>query len=223
MNPLLLFVALLNFNMAEQSYLGVQLATSGKDSLTGKTLYNSGYGLTTKRIGVVHVKIAINQVFLETPEALVRTNDGVSASLNSVGDIVMRVTFLRSVDSNLIKSNIDNAISENISSEEYPTYKEDIDMVSNVLLSEGFINARSSITFVVHPKGQTVDYENSRGSVYSLKYKAKGFAQKLMGVWFGNQATEEGIHLKNELLQEPHLTPESLNKPLHLRLIGGEL
>lgn len=202
----------LKFNPSDTNDFGVTLNVSAEDATTVMPI--AGFGLGEKKIGLSYIKICVNQFFVEKPSSLVRTNDDILPSIANAGNLVMEMSFLRAVDSALIKTSIEDAISNNISDEEFPAYEADINKMSNAILSEGAIYAGKTISFIVYPSIQTIIYYNSKNEVITLFYNHPKFFLKLFSIWLGNQTKPEGIRLKNALLLVPHLQPKTFNKPL---------
>lgn len=201
------FAQQITVSPANEQNNGVQLSTSLSDG--NVTLPLAAAALNTHKVGLVYYRVAVSQLFAEHPENLIRTYDGIFASLPKAGMMAMRLTLLRGVDSALIQSSIDTAIADNISAQDLPVYQADIDQVKNAMLTESSIDFGTSISFVAYPSKNQVLYENSHGVDTIMQFKAPGFIYKVFAVWLGSQSTVEGQRSKTALLTVPQVTPKN--------------
>lgn len=199
------FASQITLSPANEVFQNTTLSVALSDGTT--TLPLAAYGLGLKKIGLTYYKVAVNQFYVENPANLVRTFDGIYASLNNVGKMAFRLTFLRGVGSDLIQSSIQDAITANMTDAEATTYQSDIQKVSNALLNGPALSFGSSISFVAYPATNQVLFEDASGADTLMQFTGSNFVFKIFAIWFGNQTTKEGAILKTALLTVPQVTP----------------
>jgi hypothetical protein len=197
-----LLMALLTFNPSTFNFYGVTLNNSV--TYNGQNLPLTGYGMGGKRTGPTVTKIAVNQFFTERPQNFVRTEDDALNSLDRVGNVVMSVSFLRGVDTQAVKSSIAGVITSNINLKEMPLYQNDIEEVSDAIMSDGAIYAGQTINVIGNTVTGLLIYINASGKVTVLE-TSQGFVKKVFAAWFGQMTDQQGYNLKMALINSPSL------------------
>lgn len=166
------------------------------DDKSQKKMSSVSYGLQKVPIyGLVPVNVYVMQFLANRPEKLVKTEDGLLASLKEAGPIHIHLTFLRSLPGEKISS----------------TFREEIEAnkIKVKHFSDGLNQILSEIASIPNLKigdvlSITVNWSQDSANIYltgtSLNFKMisgdKLFAEQLMSIWFGKSAESRLDELK---------------------------
>jgi len=196
--------AVVSLTRANEKLVGVSLNT--KANYQGVDLPLTGAGIGLKKIGLNHVQVAVNQFFTQYPENFVRTVDGALPSIKNVGVTAMLLTFVRALDVQLIRSQINEFIGANINERERQQYATDLNSIFQAISSEEAIYYGKTITIVCDPDNREIVYSNSSERITRIPVSDVGFITKVMSVWFGKTVNSDAYNLKAWLLERRTVT-----------------
>lgn len=179
----------------------IKSATLQNDDQSESQMTSVSYGLRKKAIfGLVPLNIYVMQFLAAAPSKLVKTEDGVLASLKDAGPIQLHLTFLRNLPGEKISDSFKDGLEAN---------KIDVKKLSPALskvLSEvsSVSEFKEGESFSI-----TINWTADKSIVYltdsKLKMKtiidSKEFADELLSIWFGKTADSRLADLKKSLIK----------------------
>lgn len=199
-----LLLSFVTYSPANEYFQGVQLNVGANYQQHKMAL--TGYGLGSKKVGLAHAKVAVNEFFSERPELFKRTSEGSLASLNDVGMMDMHLTFLRALDSGQVQFIISQYLQNSLSTEEKVTFKDDVDRVMSAIGGEDVIYAGKSISIIGDVASNSVSYINSLGASTVIHSQNTGFVLKVFSLWFGEPIDNDAWNLRQGLFRVPAVT-----------------
>jgi hypothetical protein len=85
-----------------------------------------------------------------------------------------------------------------------PLYQNDIEEVSDAIMSDGAIYAGQTINVIGNTVTGLLIYINASGKVTVLE-TSQGFVKKVFAAWLGKMTDQQGYNLKMALLNSPSL------------------
>lgn len=131
--------------------------------------------IVSKKVGIVNVKIMVVEKFTEFERKV--------PSLYEAGLMAVRLTFLRTIDSETMQNTITEYLDNSINEEDKHTYVSDISKAMKAIVSEDIIEQGKILTIVGDNSKRQLIYENSEGKVFVIDTENKGFVNKVMGIW----------------------------------------
>jgi hypothetical protein len=184
------------------SFYNVPIATTVNYSSLPLTL--TGTGVAMKKFGITRIKVFVIQYFTQYPEKFVRTETGALKSIENTGYTAMKLTFIRGVDSTMVRDSINDYLTNNIEPSEYPQYKNDIATILNAISGDDSFVYGSSITIVGFKNH--ILYEDTKGKVTIVESINNDLTTKIYGMFLGKVTNDEGYSLKLRMIEDPSIT-----------------
>jgi hypothetical protein len=168
----------------------VQMPQSVQVSIENESfkLTSVGYGLRTKKVVFVTVKVYLGQLFVSDLASFKKAE--ALASVKTQKSLAMQLHFLRNVDGETVQKSFQEALTANDISLNESDVKQFLEVVKNAgEVKEG---RKLSIVGATLPSGQEVlIIENTQGQISEIKSN-KGFIEKIFSIWLG-KTTDSGI------------------------------
>lgn len=195
------FAQSLTTTVSEQKYEDFTLAKTAelktdKEVLTLKTV---SHGVRKKKIfALVPVKVYYAEFLAAKPEALIKTDDGILASLKSAGPVQLRLTMLRDLTGRQITDSFTDALKANgiqISSTEIKTVLSTISEIQQFKKGEIF----SIVGTTKDDKGYLY-LQKPNGEMQTIAGQSE-LPSQMFSIWFGKPVDDKLADLKKELLK----------------------
>lgn len=179
---------------------GVPASLEAKASVDSRSysLKLVGAGLRYKKIAFIKPNVYVGELFVDAPEKVQKTGDGVLASLEAQKAVAIRMTFLRDVDGEKVSNGFKEALEEN---------KVNLDGASikaflNAVKAGGEAKDKKTIIVLTEKLGggkEAVTYENAAGKAITIQ-GGPGLVHDILSIWFG-RINDSGLEsLKKEIL-----------------------
>ena len=194
------FAALLQLEAGPANIEGVNLAKTAtvmKDgSATNIDLPLLGAGLRAKKVLVMTVKVYVAQAFGDV-QRYVRDDAGSLPSLETMPNVAMRLTFLRTVDA----ATVQNSFREALGANQIDLNRTDVAAFLRAVSSGGDATSGRSMEILFQREGskEIVTYEGTDGRAQAVEGQA-GFIRSLLSIWYGRPSDDGVARLKSELL-----------------------
>jgi len=190
----------LTLNPGTQTCEGITLAESATLNLPSSqvNLISVGYGLRTKRVAIVNVKVYCATFLVSEPGAYLRTskttNDTLS-STDSMSAVAFRLDFVRNVDAATVSQSFADALNANNVDLTKPSVAAFLAAVKN----GGDVQSGKALTIAGDEKTGLVLYQSTTGSIQSIQGDA-ALVHAIVSIWLGNPADSGLATLKSELI-----------------------
>jgi len=178
---------------------GIPVAT--KIEANGTKLTLTGTGTAFKKIGLSKAKIFMMQYFSEFPERLNRDEPKALGSVKDIGQTAINLTFMRNVDSTMIRESFLDYLRNNMTPEELTAYQPDIDAVLAAIGTDEVFVSGSTIS--IYSYKNAIYYENTKKAMTFIFSAKEDITTRLFSMFIGVPVDSEGWSLKYQLLQNP--------------------
>lgn len=182
---------------------GVALTPSAQieDGTSKIELKNVSHGVRKKKaFGLVTVRVYVAEFFAQNPPKLVKTDEGILASLKEAGPVQLRLTMLR----DLKGSDIYKAFTESLNANHIDTTKMSAPLQSvmdEIKAVEKFKeNEVFTITSLWKDSKSHLVITKPDGSTKSISGD-EDFAKQFLSIWFGEPVDDKLADLKKALLK----------------------
>lgn len=156
--------SILTLTDSTDTLMDVQLHESATYKSTKMTAQDAQ--LVSKKVGLVNVKIMVVEKF------------------NQDKLLAVRMTFLRTVNSEVMKLTIDDYLSNNLTEIDHLKYELDINKLLGDIESDDSIEQDKVISVVGDRKNNEIVYENTEGKVFVNSISNVNLINKIFGLWF---------------------------------------
>lgn len=184
-----------------QGHQMIQTATFTPDGQPAIALQPVAQGLRKKAVfGLVAVNVYVAQLLAAKPEKLVKTEDGILASLKEAGPVQLSLVFMRNIPGDRISESFKEGLAANkIDTKNLPPD------LTNILkeieaIKEFKNNGRFTLAFEWNADRSSVHLSDGSGPVKTVTGSAE-FAGKLLSIWFGTPADAKLGELKKTLIK----------------------
>lgn len=179
----------------------VQSASISLDDKTDTTLLPVSHGLRKKAVfGLVAVDVYTLQLLAAKPDKLVKTSEGILASLKEAGPVQLNIVFLRNIPGDKISESFKEGLEVNgVDPKKLsPELQQVMDAISAI--SKFPKGGSFTLTFTWSGTGSAVHLQEGSGAFKSFSGSAD-FAGHLLAIWFGKPADSKLGELKKTLLK----------------------
>ncbi len=159
------------------------------------------HGMRKKAVfGLVPVRVYVLQLLAAHPEKLIKSEDGILASLETAGPVQLHLTFSR----DLPGSKIADAFKEGLEVNKVNVKKLSLEMeqvLKEISAMQEFKKGESfSVTTIWNGPQATIHLEDPKGIIKSIT-GPKEFAEQFLSIWFGKASDGKLNDLKKELIK----------------------
>ncbi|MCB0385190.1 MAG: chalcone isomerase family protein [Bdellovibrionales bacterium] len=179
---------------------GVEISATAKADVNGRQydLTTTGAGLRNKKVAILKVKVYVGQFLVTDVGSFVRDLDGAVDSLDNMKAVAMRMSFLRSVESEKLVDAYKLGMEANNLNLSAP----DVQAFLQAVQDGGDAQGGQDMVVVgekLADGSEVITYQNSEGKTWTVN-GAPGFVKGIMSLWVGNTIEKETEELKKNLI-----------------------